>query len=45
MDDAGYDERHKNESASGVLAAVCLADRTGDRDILVRPCFRRNARR
>jgi hypothetical protein len=40
-----YDERHKHESASWVLAAVRLADGTCDPDVLVRPRFRRNARR
>jgi hypothetical protein len=40
-----HDERHENESASWVLAAVGLADGTCDPDVLVRPRFRRNARR
>ena len=46
LNDSGrHDERHKNESASWVVAALRLADGTCDPDVLVRPRFRRNARR
>lgn len=34
-----HDERHENESASWVLAAVRLADATCDPEVLVRPRF------
>ena len=39
------DERHQNETASRMFPAVHLADGTCDPGAVVRPRFRRNARR
>src|SRR5687768_5258350 len=39
-----HDEKHKNESAGWVLAAVRLADGTCHADVRVRPRFGHNAR-